>query len=164
MTSVVNASSSGVAPRISVPATGLPPGPTTPALAQTWRYTRNPLPFLDECGRAFGDMFTLRLAGLGAWVFVCSPPLLKKMFTIPADVAHAGEANASVFSPVAGPSTVFTMDETSHLNRRRLLLPQFTAIACRCISTRFGISLPVLSEDGRADRSFRYTPRCSASR
>ena len=125
MTSVVNASSSGVAPRISPPATGLPPGPTTPALVQTWRYTRNPLPFLDECGRAFGDMFTVRLAGLGAWVFVCSPPLLKRMFTIPADVAHAGEANASVFSPVAGPSTVFTMDETSHLNRRRLLLPQF---------------------------------------
>ncbi len=126
MTAVVNASSSsGVAPRISLPATGLPPGPTTPALVQTWRYTRNPLPFLDECGRAFGDMFTVRLAGLGAWVFVCSPPLLKRMFTIPADVAHAGEANASVFSPVAGPSTVFTMDETSHLNRRRLLLPQF---------------------------------------
>jgi cytochrome P450 len=105
--------------------TGLPPGPTTPSFVQTWRYTRNPLPLLDECGQAFGEMFTLRLLGTGAWVFICSPPLLKAMFTMPADVVHAGEANASVFAPISGHSTVFTIDEASHLTRRRLLLPQF---------------------------------------
>jgi cytochrome P450 len=83
------------------------------------------LPLLDECARRFGDIFTIRLLGTGPWVFVCSPPLLKAMFTAPPDAVHAGEANASVFGPLTGRGSVFTMDESPHLARRRLLLPQF---------------------------------------
>jgi cytochrome P450 len=47
------------------------------------------------------------------------------MFTGPADALHAGQANASVFGPLTGTGSVFTMDESPHLERRRLLLPQF---------------------------------------
>ena len=113
------------APPAAERAIGLPPGPAAPAFVLTWRYARNPLPLLDECAGRFGDMFTLRLLGTGTWVFISSPPLLKAMFTLPPDAVHAGEANASVFGPIAGPSTVFIMDEAAHLARRRLLLPQF---------------------------------------
>ncbi len=109
----------------AAPPSALPPGPSMPALVQTYRYVRNPLPLLDECARRFGDLFTLQLIGTGPWVFVCSPPLLKAMFTGPPDALHAGEANASVFGPLAGSASVFTMDESPHLERRRLLLPQF---------------------------------------
>jgi cytochrome P450 len=84
-----------------------------------------PLPLLDECAREFGDIFTLRLLGTYPWVFVSSPPLLKALFTAPPDIVHAGEANASVFGSLSGNASVFTMDEGAHLDRRRLLLPQF---------------------------------------
>jgi unspecific monooxygenase len=103
----------------------LPPGPSIPSVIQTYRYVRNPLPFLDECARQFGDIFTLRLVGTYPWVFVWSPPLLKVLFTAESDLVHAGEANITVFGPLAGDASVFTMDETPHLDRRRLLLPQF---------------------------------------
>lgn len=104
---------------------GLPPGPSTPSLVQTYRYVRNPLPLLDECARRFGDMFTIRLLGTAPWVFIWSPSLLRTLFAASPDVVHAGEANATVFGPIAGAASVFTMDESAHLNRRRLLLPQF---------------------------------------
>jgi len=104
---------------------GLPKGPSSPSIVQTYRYVRNPLPLLDECAQQFGDMFTLRLLGTGPWVFLSSPALVKAMFTAPADVVHAGEANGSVFAPVSGEASVFTLDEAPHLSRRRLLLPQF---------------------------------------
>jgi cytochrome P450 family 110 len=107
------------------PTRALPPGPSSPALVQTYRYVRNPLPLLDECAERFGDIFTLHLVGTGAWVFVSSPPLLKALFTAPADAAHAGQANDSVFAPLTGTGSVLTMDEAPHLARRRLLLPQF---------------------------------------
>lgn len=107
------------------PVAGLPPGPSLPTVVQTYRYARDPLPLLDECAARFGDIFTIHLLGTGPWVFLSSPPLLKTMFTVPADAVHAGEANGSVFGPVAGTASVFTMDEAAHLNRRRLLLPQF---------------------------------------
>src|SRR4051812_37820358 len=123
--SVVESSLSPASRPVASPIAGLPPGPATPAWLQTWRYTRDPLPLLEQCAREFGDLFTLRLLGTGAWGFVWSPALLKVLFTIPSDVAHAGEANASVFGPISGPSTVFTMDGAAHLGRRRLLLPQF---------------------------------------
>jgi len=103
----------------------LPPGPTTSPLTQTYRYVTNPLPLLDECAQQFGDMFTMRLLGTYPWVFVSSPALLKTLFTAPADTVHAGEANASVFGALSGDASVFTMDESPHLDRRRLLLPQF---------------------------------------
>src|SRR4030095_1531280 len=104
---------------------GLPRGPSTPSFVQTYRYVRNPLPLLDECAKQFGDLFTIRILGSPPWVVVWSPALLKTMFTAPPDVLHAGEANATVFGAVAGDASVFTMDESPHLNRRRLLLPQF---------------------------------------
>jgi cytochrome P450 family 110 len=104
---------------------GLPPGPSTPSVVQTYRYMRAPLPLLDECGRRFGEMFTLRLLGSPPWIFVWSPPLLKALFTAPPDVVHAGEANATIFGAITGDASVFTMDESAHLDRRRLLLPQF---------------------------------------
>jgi cytochrome P450 len=103
---------------------GLPPGPSSSSLVQTYRYTRDPLPLLDECAR-FGDMFTMRLLGTAPWVFISSPSLLKAMFTAPPDVVHAGEANTTVFGAIAGNASVLTMDESAHLSRRRLLLPQF---------------------------------------
>ena len=104
---------------------GLPPGPSTPAVIQTYRYVRDPLPLLDECASRFGDMFTLHLLGTLPWVFLSSPPLLKALFAAPPETVHAGEANATVFGAIAGAASVFTMDESAHLNRRRLLLPQF---------------------------------------
>lgn len=94
-------------------------------MVQTYRYVRSPLPLLDECADQFGDMFTIRLLGTAPWVFIWSPSLLKALFAAPADVVHAGEANATVFGAIAGSASVFTMDESAHLNRRRLLLPQF---------------------------------------
>src|SRR5512132_3946809 len=103
----------------------LPPGPTSSSLVQTYRYTRNPLALLDECAARFGDIFTLRLIGSRPWVMLSSPALVKAMFTAPPDAMHAGEANFSVFGPVAGPASVLTMDETPHRERRQLLLPQF---------------------------------------
>jgi cytochrome P450 family 110 len=105
--------------------TALPPGPAMSSLVQTWRYARKPLPLLDECARQFGDIFTLRLLGTHTWVFLCSPPLIKTLFSIPPALAHGGAANASVFGPITGTSTVFTIDGEAHLARRRLLLPQF---------------------------------------
>jgi len=127
MSTVVGAESPVPAVRSAPRVVGLPPGPSSPSAVQTYRYVRDPLTLFDECSRRFGGMFTLNLLGTGNWVIVSSPALVKAMLTAPADVVHAGEANLSVFGPVIGPGSVsvFTLDETPHLERRRLLLPQF---------------------------------------
>jgi cytochrome P450 len=102
----------------------LPPGPRRPAVVQVAQWAGNPLPFLDECASRFGDMFTLRFAGLGTIVFVTSPELNKQVFTGDPKVLHAGKANV-ILRPLVGSTSVLVLDEGPHLRQRRLLLPPF---------------------------------------
>ena len=95
-----------------------------PAAAQTARWIARPLPYLDECARKFGDIFTLRWVGAGTMVMVCSPELIKQVFTADADVLHAGEGN-SLLEPMVGKHSLLTLDGAEHLRQRRLLLPSF---------------------------------------
>ncbi|MEN8259552.1 MAG: cytochrome P450 [Pseudomonadota bacterium] len=104
---------------------GLPPGLDSPPWVQTLRFVARPLEFLDECHDKLGEIFTLKLAGLGNWVLLSSPSDLKTLFTGPPETLHAGEANRRVFGAILGDSTVVTLDEGAHLQRRRLLSPPF---------------------------------------
>ncbi len=103
----------------------LPPGLDSHPLIQAYRFATRPLELLDECQQRFGELFRLRLAGLGDWVLLSSPKDLKTMFSGSPEVLHAGEANLSVFAPILGDSSVISLEERAHLERRRLLLPPF---------------------------------------
>ena len=80
--------------------------------------------FMDECAQRFGDLFTVRFAGLGSVVFLTSPELVKQVFTGDPKVLHAGEAN-QILLPIVGPWSVLVLDEAAHLRQRRLLMPPF---------------------------------------
>ena len=102
----------------------LPPGPRRSAFAQTVSWALRPLPFLDDCARRFGDLFTMRLLGLGNIVCTSRPSLIKQVFTADANQLRAGEANV-VLEPIVGTRSVLLLDGADHLRERRLLLPPF---------------------------------------
>jgi cytochrome P450 len=111
-------------PRQATPAT-LPPGSRTPSLIQALRYARDPLGFLVQLQRRYGDIFTLSFPFFGRLVYVADPALVKAIFTGPPEQFHAGEANATVLEPALGPNSVLTLDDTAHMQQRKLLLPPF---------------------------------------
>ncbi len=102
-----------------------PPGSRAPALLQALRYAREPLGFLIRLQRRHGDIFMLDFPYFGRLVYVADPALVKRLFTSPPELAHAGEANATVLEPALGPNSVLTLDEARHMRRRKLLLPPF---------------------------------------
>ena len=51
----------------------LPDGPKIPALLQLAKWIIEPLDYLDDCGKRYGDIFTLRLLGLPPLVFIANP-------------------------------------------------------------------------------------------
>jgi len=102
-----------------------PPGPRSPSFVQTARFLTRPLEFFQQQVDTYGPTFTIHLAGLPTLVMLTTPADLKALFTAPADVMHAGAANALAFGPVAGTRTHFVLDRESHLERRRLMLPPF---------------------------------------
>jgi cytochrome P450 len=101
----------------------LPPGPRLPAIAQAVQFAARPLPWLEECLEKYGDPFTLRFpGGMGAYILVTAPELIREIFNGDAENLHAGKANAIV-EPVVGKHSVLLLDGEPHLRERRRLSP-----------------------------------------
>src|SRR3954467_15090804 len=71
----------------------LPPGPRSPALVQSAAWIARPAPFMERCVRRYGDVFTVRLAQVGTFVFTSDPHTLKPVFTAPPRPAARGGGN-----------------------------------------------------------------------
>jgi cytochrome P450 len=102
----------------------LPPGPAVPPVVQVARWIARPTDFMNRTRREYGDLFTVRFAGVGRFVFVSDPILIKQIFTAPPDQLRAGEANWPLI-PVLGERGTLLLDGREHLQRRRLILPPF---------------------------------------
>jgi cytochrome P450/predicted unusual protein kinase regulating ubiquinone biosynthesis (AarF/ABC1/UbiB family) len=105
-------------------ADGLPPGPPTPPLLQALRWLRWPIPFMEECGHAYGDTFTLHLPGRPPMVFMAHPDAIRDIFTGNEDDLRAGEANV-ILEPLLGQHSLLLLDGREHLHERRLMQPPF---------------------------------------
>ena len=88
------------------------------------RWIYRPGAMLEDCRRRYGDMFTLRIAHEGTWVFLAHPDMVKQVFTGDPRVLHAGEANV-VVQPFLGNQSVLLLDEGAHMSQRKLMLPPF---------------------------------------
>lgn len=102
----------------------LPPGPRAPAPVNLLRFARRPLRLLTRWHARYGDVFTVRMSGFGAGVYVVDPDAIRQLFTGDQSDLRAGEAN-SFMEPVLGAHSVLVLDGEEHLRQRRLLLPPF---------------------------------------
>lgn len=100
----------------------LPPGPRAAAAIQTFHFITRPLPFFEDCRRRFGDIFTIKLLGVGRSVHVTRPDTVRELFTAPPEQVHAGDSN-SLIEPLVGRSSVALVDEGPHARLRRLMTP-----------------------------------------
>jgi cytochrome P450 len=90
---------------------------------QLVRWLRTPTQFLDEAAARFGDVFRLRVPGFDV-VVTSQPDVVKEMFTMTADQAHAGKANA-VLRPFVGEHSVLVLDGKEHHRHRKMMMPAF---------------------------------------
>jgi cytochrome P450 len=106
----------------------LPPGPRTPAVVNTVRFSRRPLDTLLAWRARHGDVFTVRFLVFGQGVYVAEPEAIRDLFTGDQSDLHAGEANAPL-AGVLGEHSVLVLDGPEHMRQRRLLLPPFQGAA-----------------------------------
>jgi cytochrome P450 len=102
----------------------LPPGPRQPPALQTFGWWTRPIAFLERCRTRYGKRFTLRLLATPPFVMLSDPDEVKELFTAPPDVLHPGEG-ARILEPVVGRNSVILLDESDHLEQRKLMLPAF---------------------------------------
>jgi len=95
-----------------------------PTFLQGMGWWNRPTAWLERCRARYGRRFTIRLPGQPPFVMISDPDELKQIFTAPADVLHPGEG-ARILEPIVGSHSVILLDESPHLEQRKLLLPAF---------------------------------------
>lgn len=135
--------------------TGLPVGPASPAWWQLYRYSLWPLDFLEECGRKYGETFTIRLAGFPKLVMFTRPEDIDEIFRGSPKALHSGEGNEFLAASV-GQKSVLVLDEEAHAQQRRVLVSPLKGERMRGMFERIQtITTFALGEwpDGEARRS-----------
>jgi cytochrome P450 len=102
----------------------LPPGPSVPAaiqLAATW--TR-PAASLVRLRQRYGRRITVQLPFQPPFVILSDPDEIKELFMASPQDIHPGEG-ARILGQIVGSKSVILLDETEHLEQRKLLLPAF---------------------------------------
>lgn len=102
----------------------LPPGPALPALVQTVLVWLAPLRLLRRCHRRYGDLFRLKVTGVGTIVYLTDPEDIRTVLRGDPVTYHAGEA-AAPLSEILGTKSLIVLDEERHKRLRAMMLPAF---------------------------------------
>jgi cytochrome P450 family 110 len=108
-----------------MPALQLPDGPQTHPWVQTYRWLTNPLEYMEECAKSYGDFFTLTLGPVfKPQVFVSNPQAIQEIFSTEPKYLDSGAA-AGIQAPLLGSQSLLALDGKTHQRQRKLLAPPF---------------------------------------
>lgn len=90
----------------------------------TYRWLREPYPYLDHLRATYGDAFALKLFAFD-FVMFSNPDDVREIFSEGGEELEAGRLAAASIGPMLGNQSVLMTDGPNHLRKRKLLLPPF---------------------------------------
>jgi cytochrome P450 len=138
-----------------------PPGPHSGRLSGTVVFHRDPLAVLQDAQRAFGDVFTMRLASTGPFVVVADARLARQIADGEPGCARAGAARRHML-PMASPLSVFGGDGSEHDAARARIADAFTQDALAAHTRGMELIAERHVESWPRNRPFRLLPRMRA--
>jgi cytochrome P450 family 110 len=96
---------------------------TNPPWWQLMNWIADPLGFQDTYSRRYGDIFTMRLSGLGSCVILGNPQAIQEIFSQDSKF-DVGRGN-DLAEPLLGKNSLILMDGNRHRRERKLLMPPF---------------------------------------
>ncbi|NJP09035.1 MAG: cytochrome P450 [Leptolyngbyaceae cyanobacterium RU_5_1] len=97
---------------------------TRPSWLQLISWIADPLKFQDYYRQKYGDIFTMRLSGLGAFVIISDPQAIQEIFNQDPKQFDVGSGNTLAI-PLLGQNSLLLMDGDRHRRERKLLMPAF---------------------------------------
>jgi cytochrome P450 len=105
------------------------PRPAGSLLTHSLRFVKNTMQFYEDAYRECGDMFATRIPGLGNWVYVCSPDLVKAMLAAPPEVLAGGDLEDFTLAHVLGHGASSHLEGAAHQERMDVICPHLAAQA-----------------------------------
>ncbi|MEH2333236.1 cytochrome P450 [Nostoc sp.] len=101
----------------------LPNGPQTHPWVQTYQWLTNPLEYMEDCAKSYGDIFTLRIGPVFTpQVFISNPQAIQQIFTTDPKQLDSGAAAGSG-TPLLGQNSLLSLEGKPHQRQRKLLTP-----------------------------------------
>jgi cytochrome P450 len=102
-----------------------PPRVRLPALIQGAAFMTNVISFLERSRNRYGDVFEVHLPGMGRFVYIADPALVKQVFAADRDIGLAGEARKPFVEDMLGAQSLLTTDGEQWERQRKLIGPAF---------------------------------------
>ena len=99
-------------------------GPKSSSFVQLLNWIFRPLDFLEECDRAYGDIFNLKLMGLPPFTIISNPQGIQEILSVDAQKFDSGRTNDLARS-LLGDNSLVLMDGDNHRRQRKLMMPPF---------------------------------------
>jgi len=96
---------------------------TSPSWWQLINWITDPIAFQVNCCQKYGDIFIMRLRGLGSLVMVGNPQAVGEIFSQDSKF-DVGRANV-LAEPLLGQNSLMLLDGERHRRERKLLMPPF---------------------------------------
>ncbi|NJL60538.1 MAG: cytochrome P450 [Methylacidiphilales bacterium] len=105
-------------------ATSLPEGCRNPSLKRLMKFVFQPIKYMEDNAKKYGDTFTLFNKSGNHLVYFCNPQALEQIFTADAGHLASGRANR-ILGFLVGANSLITLDGDRHKQQRQLLAPPF---------------------------------------
>jgi cytochrome P450 family 110 len=110
-----------------------PDGPKALPFLQLLQWIFQPLEYMDNCYKRYGDLFTVRFSGFPTSVFVCDPKAIEQIFAANPKTFDSG-AGSEILRPSLGDNSLLLLDGDRHQRQRQLLMPPFHGERMRAYS------------------------------
>ncbi|CDM97658.1 MAG: cytochrome P450 [Limnospira sp. PMC 1291.21] len=126
-------------------------GPQNHPTIQKIQWITNPLGYMENCHRKYGDVFAAKIGVAGRpVVFVSHPQAIQEILTRDTKEFTAPGSSNRILEPVVGDKSVILLDDKNHLRQRKLLMPPFHGermfnygkLICD-LTTKIGDTLPI---------------------
>jgi cytochrome P450 len=96
---------------------------TSPPWWQLINWIADPLSFQERYSQKYGDIFTMRLSGIGTYVLIGNPQAIQEIFSQDSKF-DIGRGNG-LAEPLVGRNSLMLLDGDRHRRERKLLMPPF---------------------------------------
>ena len=102
----------------------LPKGPNTPRSLRLMKFIFQPIKYLDDYAKAYGDTFTIQGSQGTPIVYFSQPQALQTIFTADSSQLDAGRGNSGL-EFLMGENSLLLLDGDRHQRQRQMLTPPF---------------------------------------
>ncbi|BAY43023.1 cytochrome P450 [Scytonema sp. HK-05] len=106
------------------PTNNLPDGPKMPVFLRRMKLIFQPLEYVEDFAKAFGDSFTVWGAKGTPTVYFSHPQALQQIFSADSSQLEVGRGN-TILKFMLGTNSLLLLDGDSHQRQRQLLTPPF---------------------------------------